>query len=181
MDDPHTQERMKQAVLALKKTLAGLRTGRASPALLEPLIVEAYGAKTPLSQLGMISAPEPQLLVIQVWDVSVMAAISKAIQTVLSLTTMIDGDKMRIRLPELTQERRAELAKTLKRYAEETRVGVRTIRREAVAQVDALEKKKELSEDEGHIRKKDIQKVTDLCIQEVDNLIAQKEKELMTL
>jgi ribosome recycling factor len=172
------ESRMQEALAALKKNISGLRTGRASPALLEPIIVEAYGAKTPLMQLGTVSVPEAMMLVVQVWDEGVASAVGKAIHTALGLSPLIEGQTLRIRLPELTQERRLELVKVLKKYAEETKIGIRTLRREAIEEIEAKEKKKELSEDEAHIKKKEIQKITDKFVAEVEEIVTKKEADI---
>jgi ribosome recycling factor len=174
------QKEMDQSVGALRKDLAKLRTGRASTALLEHIVVEYYGATTPLNQLATLSAPEPRLLVVQPYDRSVLGNIEKAIlKSDLGLTPNNDGKIIRVPIPQLTEERRRELAKHVKKMAEEFRVSVRNHRRVAVEQLKEAEKKKEITADDskhGHDR---VQKITDDFISRIDRIVKAKEEEIM--
>lgn len=176
------EERMQKTVEVLKKDYASLRAGRANPSLLDKIQVEYYGSMTPLNQVGNISAPEARLLLIQPWDKSVIADIERAIlKSDLGLTPNNDGTVIRIPIPELTQERRKEIVKQVKKKAEEAKVGVRNIRRDVNDQIKSLEKEKEVSEDEAKKGQDDVQKVTDKYIKEVDNTQNNKEKEITEL
>ncbi|MBM3631801.1 MAG: ribosome recycling factor [Alphaproteobacteria bacterium] len=159
---------------ALKTRLSGVRTSRATPALLESLTVEAYGGRTPLSQVSTVSAPEARTLSIQVWDSSVVSAVSKALQA-FGMNPVIDGNILKVHLPELTQERRKEFAKIAKDHAENTKIGVRNVRRETLDGVS----KDDFSEDEWHNLKKEVQKIVDDTIAEIERLLAEKEKEIL--
>ena len=174
------QREMDQSVSALRKELAKVRTGRASTTLLEHIVVEYYGATTPLNQLATLSAPEPRLLVVQPYDRSAMADIEKAIlKSDLSLTPNNDGKIIRVPIPQLTEERRKELVKHVKKIAEEFRVSVRNHRRVAVEQLKEAEKKKEITADDskhGHDR---VQKITDEYIGRIDKIVKAKEEEIM--
>jgi len=174
------QKEMDQSVGALRKDLAKLRTGRASTALLEHIVVEYYGATTPLNQLATLNAPEPRLLVVQPYDRSVLGNIEKAIlKSDLGLTPNNDGKIIRVPIPQLTEERRRELAKHVKKMAEEFRVSVRNHRRVAVEQLKEAEKKKEITADDskhGHDR---VQKITDDFIGRIDKIVKSKEEEIM--
>ncbi len=174
------QKEMDQSVGALRKDLAKLRTGRASTALLEHIVVEYYGATTPLNQLATLSAPEPRLLVVQPYDRSILGNIEKAIlKSDLGLTPNNDGKIIRVPIPQLTEERRRELAKHVKKMAEEFRVSVRNHRRVAVEQLKEAEKKKEITADDskhGHDR---VQKITDDFIGRIDKIVKAKEEEIM--
>lgn len=174
------QKEMDQSVGALRKELAKVRTGRASTALLEHIVVEYYGATTPLNQLATLSAPEPRLLVVQPYDRSAMGDIEKAIlKSDLGLTPNNDGKIIRVPIPQLTEERRKELVKHVKKIAEEFRVSVRNHRRVAVEQLKEAEKKKEITADDskhGHDR---VQKITDEYIGRIDKIVKAKEEEIM--
>jgi ribosome recycling factor len=174
------QKEMDQSVGALRKDLAKIRTGRASTALLEHIVVDYYGATTPLNQLATLSAPEPRLLVIQPYDRSAMGNIEKAIlKSDLGLTPNNDGKIIRVPIPQLTEERRKELVKHVKKIGEEFRVSVRNHRRVAVEHLKEAEKKKEITADEskhGHDR---VQKITDDFIGRIDKVIKTKEEEIM--
>jgi ribosome recycling factor len=174
------QREMDQSVGALRKELAKVRTGRASTALLEHIVVEYYGATTPLNQLATLSAPEPRLLVVQPYDRSAMGDIEKAIlKSDLGLTPNNDGKIIRVPIPQLTEERRKELVKHVKKIAEEFRVSVRNHRRVAVEQLKEAEKKKEITADDskhGHDR---VQKITDEYIGRIDKIVKAKEEEIM--
>jgi ribosome recycling factor len=173
-------ERMEKAIQALKRDLASLRAGRATPALLDKVTVEYYGTETPLNQMANISAPEPRMLVVQPWDKSALADIEKGIlKSELGLTPTNDGNIIRITIPALTEERRAELVKVVKKTGEEAKVAIRNIRRDANDDVKKLEKNGDLSEDEARRGQDEIQKLTDKFIAEVDSIVNAKEKEIM--
>ncbi|MDI3327207.1 MAG: ribosome recycling factor [Alicyclobacillaceae bacterium] len=175
-----TEERMNKSLQTLKKEFAGVRAGRASPSLLEKVTVEYYGTSVPVHQLASITAPEPRLLVIQPWDKSALPEIEKAIlKSDLGLTPSNDGQVIRVVLPQLTQERRQELAKMVRKLAEEARVAVRNIRREANDDIKKWEKQGDLSEDDGRRLQEKVQQLTDRFIDEIDRLLAAKEKEIM--
>jgi ribosome recycling factor len=174
------EDKMKKAIEAMKRDLASIRAGRANPALLDKVQVDYYGTMTPVNQLASISAPEPRLLVIQPWDKTVIASIEKAIlKSDLNLTPSNDGTIIRIAIPQLTQERRQELVKLVKKKAEEYRVVIRNIRREANDGVKSLEKDKSLSEDEAKKAQEQIQKLTNEYVEQVDKVLANKEAEIM--
>jgi ribosome recycling factor len=176
------KRRMQGATQALKHELGGLRTGRASASMLEPVQVDAYGTHMPLSQLATISVPEPRLLSVQVWDKSMVHAVEKAIVTSnLGLTPATEGQVLRLRIPELNQERRKELVKVAHKYAEAARVAVRHVRRDGLDVLKKLEKNHEISEDDQERLAADVQKATDATIAEVDQLLAAKEKEILTV
>ncbi|WP_337098887.1 ribosome recycling factor [Paenibacillus sp. YIM B09110] len=175
----NAEERMDKAISALKRDLASLRAGKASPALFDRIQVEYYGAMTPLNQLANINTPDARTLLIQPWDKSSVAAIEKAImKSDLGLTPSNDGTAIRISVPMLTEERRAELVKTSKKFGEEAKVAIRNIRRDANDSIKKLEKS-EISEDESRGHQEDIQKATDKFITEVDKVLVSKEKEIM--
>lgn len=175
----HAEERMEKAIGALKRELASLRAGRANPSILDRVQVEYYGTMTPLSQMAGITTPDARTLLIQPWDKSVLQDIEKAIQkSDLGLTPSNDGSIIRISIPMLTEERRTELVKIVKKSGEEAKVAIRNIRRDANDECKKLEKT-ELSEDESRRIQDEIQKVTDRFITEVDKLVAGKEKEIM--
>jgi ribosome recycling factor len=175
----NAEERMEKAIAALKKELAGLRAGRATPALLDRVQVEYYGAMTPVNQLASINVTDSRTLMIQPWDKSAIGAIEKAIlKSDLGLTPANDGSAIRITLPALTEERRAELVKTTKKYGEEAKVAIRNIRRDANDEIKKLEKD-HISEDESKRHQDDIQKLTDRYVAEVDKILSAKEKEIM--
>lgn len=174
------QRRMKGAVEVLRQEFGGLRTGRASASLLEPIMVEAYGTQMPLNQLGTISVPEPRMLSVQVWDRSMVAAVEKAIRTSgLGLNPVTEGQTLRLPIPELTEERRRELSRIAAKYAEQARVAARNVRRDGMDQLKRLEKEGEISQDEHHMYGEDIQKMTDEIIASIDRLLADKEQEIM--
>ncbi|NLZ39406.1 MAG: ribosome recycling factor [Firmicutes bacterium] len=182
IDDIHqdAKERMGKAVNALRKDLASLRAGRATPALLDKIMVEYYGTPTPINQLASITAPEPRLLVIQAWDKSVVADIERAIiKSDLGLNPNSDGSIIRVPIPQLTEERRKELVKTCRKKAEEGKIAIRNIRRDANDSLKRLEKESKITEDELHRAQDEIQKLTDTMIAEVDKILAEKEKEVM--
>ncbi len=175
----NAEDRMDKAIGALKRDLTSLRAGRATPALLDRIQVEYYGAMTPVNQLANINTPDSRTLMIQPWDKSSMSAIEKAImKSDLGLTPSNDGSAIRIVIPALTEERRAELVKMTKKYGEEAKVAIRNIRRDANDEIKKLEKSG-ISEDESRRHQEDIQKFTDKFIAEVDKVLAAKEKEIM--
>lgn len=174
------EEKMKKALEVLKKELATLRAGRATPALLDKITVDYYGTPMPVNQVATVSVPEPRLIVIQPWEKNMLAVIEKAIQkSDLGLTPTNDGTVVRLVIPQLTQQRRAELVKVVHKKAEEGRVAIRNLRRDANEIIKKMEKEKSISEDEAEKAQEDIQKLTDKYIKEVDRVAAQKEKEIM--
>ncbi|ANS74031.1 ribosome recycling factor [Paenibacillus yonginensis] len=173
------EERMEKAIQALKRDLATLRAGRATPSLLDRIQVEYYGAPTPVNQLANINTPDSRTLLIQPWDKSSLADIERAImKSDLGLTPANDGTSIRLVIPALTEERRLELVKTTKKFGEEAKVAIRNIRRDANDDIKKLEKT-DISEDESRRHQEDIQKTTDKFIAEVDKVLAAKEKEIM--
>ena len=180
-DKADIQRRMHGAVEALKHDLGGLRTGRASTTLLEPVTVEVYGAHMPLLQVATVSAPEPRMLTVQVWDRSNVGAVEKAIRSAgLGLNPISEGTTLRLPIPDLTEERRKELAKLAGQYAEKARIAVRNVRRDAMDGLKAEEKKGDISEDERKRRETEVQKMTDETIKELDAAAQAKEKEILT-
>jgi len=172
--------RMKACVTSAKDDFAGLRTGRASPHMLDPVVVDAYGQQMPINQVGTVSTPEPRLLSVQVWDKGMVKAVDKAIRDAgLGLNPQIDGTLLRIPVPELNQERRKELAKMAHKYAEQGRIAVRNIRRDGMELLKRLEKDKKIGQDEQHKHGDELQKLTDAHIKEIDDALAAKEKEIM--
>ncbi|SEB47381.1 ribosome recycling factor [Paenibacillus sp. GP183] len=173
------EDRMDKAIGALKRDLASLRAGRATPALLDRIQVEYYGAMTPVNQLANLSTPDSRTLLIQPWDKSSMSTIEKAImKSDLGLSPSNDGTVIRIVIPALTEERRTDLVKMTKKYGEEAKIAIRNIRRDANDEIKKLEKSG-ISEDESRRHQEDIQKFTDKYIAEVDKVLASKEKEIM--
>ena len=170
---------MDGALEALKREFAGLRTGRASTSLLDPITVEAYGQQMPINQVGTISAPEPRMLTVQVWDRGMVNAVEKAIrESDLGLNPQNDGQLIRVPIPPLSEERREELAKVASRYAEQARVAVRNVRRDGMDTFKQMEKDGEISEDEHHKRSDEIQKMTDEHIKLIDDALAHKDSEI---
>ena len=179
-DMSNVKRRMAGALETLKKELGGLRTGRASANLLDPVMVEAYGQKMPLSQVGSVSVPEPRLITVQVWDKGQVKAAEKAIREAgLGLNPMTDGALIRIPLPDLTQERRQELVKLASKYAEQARVSVRNVRRDGMDLLKAAEKKHQISQDEHRKHSDEVQALTDSNIKKIDETLATKEKEIL--
>ncbi|HET8535523.1 MAG TPA: ribosome recycling factor [Sphingomicrobium sp.] len=180
MDKSDLQRRMNGAVDALKHDLSGLRTGRASTALLDTIHVEVYGANMPLNQVATVSVPEPRMLTVQVWDRSNIQPVEKAIRSAgLGLNPVTDGQLIRLPIPDLTEERRKELAKLVGQYAEKAKVAVRNVRRDGMDQLKQDEKKHEISEDEHKRLENDVQKMTDDTIKDIDLLAEAKEKEIL--
>jgi ribosome recycling factor len=175
----NAEERMEKAIAALKKELTSLRAGRASPSLLDRVQVEYYGTMTPVNQLATINTPDARTIIIQPWDKSAMSAIEKALlKSELGLTPTNDGSVIRLSIPPLTEERRAELVKLTKKYGEEAKVATRNIRRDANDEIKKLEKTS-ITEDESRRYQDEIQKMTDKFIAEIDKVLAAKEKEIM--
>jgi ribosome recycling factor len=174
------KKRMDGAITALQHEFGGLRTGRASPTILDPITVEAYGATTPLNQVANVSVPEPRMISVQVWDKSVVQAVDKAIRSSnLGLNPIVDGQTLRIPIPPLTGERRTELAKVAGKYAEQQRVAVRNVRRDAMEHLKKLEKDHVISQDEHKRHIDEVQKVTDEHIRKIDEMFRHKEEEIM--
>ena len=174
------KKRMDSALEVLRKELQGLRTGRASASLLEPIVVEAYGSELPLTQVGTVNVPEPRMLTVQVWDRGMVKAVEKAIRTSsLGLNPAVDGQLIRVPLPELTQERRNELVKVAHKYAEQARVAVRNVRRDGMDNLKRLEKDGDISQDEHKHWSDEVQKVTDKHIEAVNQLLDHKEKDIL--
>ena len=176
------EERMNKAIAALKKEYAAIRTGKASPALLDRITVEYYGVETPLNQMAGVSAPEARMLMIQPWDKSSLGSIEKAIlKSDLGLTPNNDGSVIRLIIPQLTKESRKELGKKVKKLGEDSKVAIRNIRRDANDEIKKLEKAKEITEDDSKAAQEDIQKLTDKFVAEVDKTAANKDAEIMEI
>ena len=179
-DRADIKRRMSAAVQSLKHELNGLRTGRASGSIVEPVMVEAYGQVTPLLQVASVSVPEPRLITVQVWDRSMVSAVEKAIRDAnLGLNPTTEGQVLRIRIPELNEQRRKDLVKIAHKYAEECRVSVRHVRRDGIDMLKKALKDKAISEDDERRHQSEVQKATDQIIGEVDQVLAAKEKEIM--
>ena len=179
-DKADLQRRMHGAIEALKHDLVGLRTGRASTNLLDPINVEVYGAQMPLNQVATVSAPEPRLLTVQVWDKGNVNAVEKAIRSAgLGLNPITDGTMIRLPIPDLTEERRKELAKLAGQYAEKARIAARNVRRDGMDHLKVDEKKHEISEDERKRLEVEVQKLTDDTIKEIDSAAHAKEQEIL--
>ncbi|WP_284125031.1 ribosome recycling factor [Parerythrobacter aestuarii] len=180
-DKSDIERRMAGAVESLKGDLSGLRTGRANTSLLDPVVCEVYGAMMPLNQVATVSAPEPRMLSVQVWDKSNLSAVEKGITKAnLGLNPMIDGQTIRLPMPDLTEERRKELAKLAGQYAEKAKVAIRNVRRDGMEALKEDEKKKEISEDDRKRLEDEVQKLTDKYVAETDSAAEAKEKEIMT-
>src|SRR5687768_2922156 len=178
LDD--VKRRMHGAVNALQHDLGGLRTGRASASLLEPIQVDAYGSLLPMNQVANVNVPEPRLLSVQVWDRGLVAAVEKAIrESDLGLNPQTEGQTIRLRIPEMTEQRRKELVKVAHKYAEEARIAVRHVRRDGLDLLKKLEKDHAISEDDGKRHAEQVQKATDQFVAEVDTILVAKEKEIM--
>ncbi|MHA3839900.1 ribosome recycling factor [Sphingomonas aestuarii] len=174
------ERRMAGSVESLKGDLSGLRTGRASVSLLDPVTVEVYGANMPLNQVATVSAPEPRMLSVQVWDKSNVGPVDKAIRSAgLGLNPIVDGQNIRLPIPDLTEERRKELAKLAGQYAEKARIAARNVRRDGMDMLKTDEKKGEISEDERKKLETEVQKLTDSTIADIDAAAASKEKEIL--
>jgi ribosome recycling factor len=174
------KKRMDGAITALQHEFGGLRTGRASPSLLDPITVEAYGATSPLTSVASVSVPEARMISVNVWDKAIVSAVDKAIRSAnLGLNPIVDGQTLRIPIPPLTGERRTELAKVAGKYAEQQRIAVRNIRRDAMEHLKKLEKDHAISEDEHKKHNTEVQKVTDDHIKKIDDELRHKEQEIM--
>jgi len=179
-DKADLKRRMHGAVEVLKHDLGGLRTGRASVSLVDPIHVEVYGANMPLNQVATVSTPEPRLLTVQVWDRSNVNAVEKAIRSAgLGINPITDGQLIRLPIPDLTEDRRKELAKLAHQYAEKARVAVRNVRRDGMDALKLDEKKGEISQDEHKRLETEVQKMTDETIAEIDAAMTAKEKEIL--
>ena len=179
---PEIESRMKKTTAVLKTQLASVRAGRANAAVLDQITVDYYGVPTPIQQVASISVPDPRSLMIQPWDASVLKGIEKAIlASDLGINPQNDGRAIRLVFPQLTEERRKELAKQVKKYGEESKVAVRNIRRDAIDKFKKQQKASEITEDDYKTIEKDIQKLTDDYIKEVDNIADAKEKELFEI
>ena len=171
--------RMDGALETLRREFAGLRTGRAHPGLLEPVRVIAYGQEMPLNQCGTVGTPEPRLLTVQVWDKSMVSAVEKAIrESGLGLNPSTDGMLVRVPIPQLTTERRAELAKTAHKYAEGGKIAVRGVRRDGMEQIKGFEKKHDIGEDQAKTWSDEVQKLTDQYVKRIDESLTDKEKDI---
>jgi ribosome recycling factor len=181
--DPKIEDirrRMKSAIDVLRKEFSGLRTGRASAALLEPVAVEAYGSKMPINQVGNVGVPDPRMLTVQVWDAKLVKAVEKAIRDAgLGLNPQTEGNLVRVPIPALSQERRAELAKVANKYAEQAKVAVRNVRRDGMDALKKQEKDGDISQDEHKKRSDEIQKLTDQHIKDIDAALKAKDAEIM--
>ncbi len=179
-DEDDLKRRMDGAIESLRKEFAGLRTGRASASLLDPIKVEAYGTPTPINQIGTVSVPEPRMISVQIWDKGMVGAVDKAIRnSQLGLNPVVEGQLLRIPIPPLNEERRAELAKLAGSYAENARVAVRNVRRDGMDGLKKLEKDGTLSEDEHKSFAEDVQKLTDDAIKTIDENLKTKQEEIM--
>lgn len=180
-DRADIERRMNGAVESLKGDLGGLRTGRANTSLLDPVVAEVYGAMMPLSQVATVSAPEPRMLSVQVWDKGNVSAVEKGIAKAnLGLNPMTDGQTIRLPMPDLTEERRKDLAKLAGEYGEKGKIAVRNVRRDGMESLKADEKKKEISEDERKRLEDEVQKMTDSHIADIDAAVDKKVQEILT-
>lgn len=182
MDYTNLKERMEKSIGAFKEKLSEIRAGRANPAILNKVKIDYYGTPTPINQVVGVSVPEARLIVIQPWDVSVLKDIEKAIlASDIGLNPNNDGKVIRLAFPELTEERRKELAKEIRKIAEEAKVAIRAIRRDGIDEAKAKQKNSEITEDELKSAETEIQKITDKYIDEIDKILADKEKEIMSV
>jgi ribosome recycling factor len=174
------ESRMDKAVSALKEEFAGLRTGRANVGLLEPVMVEAYGATSPITAVAAINVPEPRMIVVNVWDKGVVVAVEKAIRAAgLGLNPVVDGQTLRVPIPPLTEERRKDLAKLAGKYAEQQKIAVRNVRRDALEELKKAEKDGDISQDEQKRADKEVQGFTDAAVKRIDEALKTKEQEIM--
>ena len=183
MADPDTNDlvrRMDGAIEVLRREFSGLRTGRATPSLLEPVMVEAYSSEMPLNQLATISVAEPRMLSVQVWDKNMVKPVEKAILNAdLGLNPMADGQSVRVPIPELNEERRGELSRVAAKYSEQARIAVRNVRRDGMDTLKRMEKEGDLSQDEHHLWGGEIQSITDEHVAKVDEMLHAKQEEIM--
>ena len=174
------KKRMEGSLASFSKDLGGLRTGRASASLLDPVMVDAYGQKMPINQVANVGAPEPKLITVQIWDKSMVGPVEKAVREAgLGLNPVVDGQNLRIPMPDLNEERRRELVKVGKGYAEDAKVAIRHVRRDAMEQLKKAEKDKEIGQDEARASSDKVQKMTDEMVADVDKVLAAKEAEIM--
>jgi ribosome recycling factor len=179
-DKSDVERRMTGAVESLKSDLAGLRTGRANAALLDPVTVSVYGSSMPINQVASVTAPEPRMLTVQVWDKANVGAVDKAIRSAgLGLNPIMDGQLLRLPIPDMTEERRKELSKLAGQYAEKAKIAVRNVRRDANDNLKIDENKKDISEDDRKRLETEVQKLTDDMIKAIDEAAAHKEKEIL--
>ena len=180
-DKADIERRMQGAVESLKSDLSGLRTGRANTSLLDPVVVEVYGAMMPLNQVATVSAPEPRMLSVQVWDKANLTQVEKGIAKAnLGLNPMIDGQTLRLPLPDLTEERRRDLAKLAGEYGEKAKIAIRNVRRDGMEALKEDEKKKEISEDERKRSEDEVQKATDRFVADTDTAVEKKVQEILS-
>ncbi|MBX7461183.1 ribosome recycling factor [Qipengyuania huizhouensis] len=180
-DKADIERRMKGAIDSLRGDLSGLRTGRANTSLLDPVMVEVYGSMMPLNQVATVSAPEPRMLSVQVWDKANVTAVEKGIAKAnLGLNPMIDGQNVRLPMPDLTEERRMQLAKVAGEYGEKAKIAIRNVRRDGMEALKEDEKKKEISEDDQKRGETEVQKLTDQYVTETDQLVAKKVQEILS-
>ena len=176
------KEKMQKTVTVVKKELSTMRAGRANPQILDRVLVDYYGTPTPINQIGNISSPEPRMLVISLWETKMIPVVEKAIQkSDIGINPTNDGKVIRLLVPELTEERRKDLVKQVKKYGEDAKVAIRNIRRDAMDKFKAMKKKSEITEDDLKDMEKDLQKLTDDFIKEVDKITEKKEKELFEI
>jgi ribosome recycling factor len=176
------KRRMDGTIEVLKTEYSGLRTGRATTSMLEPVQIEVYGTRMPINQVGTVNAPEPRMLTVQVWDVSVVKSVEKGIRDAgLGLNPMTEGNLIRVPVPALNEDRRKELTKVAGKYAEQARVAIRNVRRDGMDMLKTLEKGKQMSEDEHERKSDEVQKATDDYIKKIDTMLADKEKDIMTV
>ena len=182
MDYSEIKERMEKTIDSLREKLSEVRAGRANPAILNKVKIDYYGTSTPINQVAGISVPEARMIVIQPWDISILKDIEKAIlASDIGINPNNDGKVIRLVFPELTEERRKELAKEIRKYAEESKVGIRNIRRDGIDKVKNMQKNSEITEDDLKVAEGEIQKITDKNIEEVDKIIETKEIEIMSI
>lgn len=180
MDYSEIENRMDKTIDVFKQNLSEVRAGRANPAILNKVTVEYYGTPTPINQVAGISVPEARLIVIQPWDASILKEIEKAIlASDIGINPNNDGKVIRLSFPELTEERRKDLVKDIKKMAEESKVGIRSVRRDGIDKAKSMQKNSEITEDELKVAEESIQKITDKKIEEIDRILADKEKEIM--
>lgn len=176
------RDKMEKAIDVLRREFSGLRTGRASVSLLDSILVEAYGSKVPLNQVSNLSVPESRLITVQVWDESLTNTVENTIRNSnLGLNPMIEGNLIRIPIPELSEERRKEIAKIASKYSEDSKIAIRNIRRDAMENIKSLEKNKDISQDESYKFSDEVQKITDSLIEKIDTLLTEKEKDILTV
>jgi len=180
LDMADLKRRMSGAIQALKGEFAGLRTGRASSSMMDPIMVDAYGSQMPLNQLATISVPESRMISIHVWDKSVVGSVEKAIrESNLGLNPVIEGDTLRLPIPELNEERRQELVKVAHKYAEQSRIAARHVRKDGMDRLKKMEKDGDIGEDEHHSLADEVQSLTDKTIAEIDSVLETKEQEIL--